>query len=94
MDAALFPVLTYGSHLWDLSRSTIAQNVNQAYRKGIRRGLCTRKRDSVRDRLGEWFVEAVEKVKLKTLYIKRALHSVNTLVLSHGKCTGRTQEMT
>ena len=81
MDAALFPVLTYGSHLWDLSRSTIAQSVNQAYRKGIRRGLCMRNRESVRDRLGEWFVEAVEKVKkLKTLYIKRALHSVNTLV--------------
>ena len=69
MDAALFPVLTYGSQLWDLSRSTIAQTVNQAYRKGIRRRLCMRNRESVRDRLGEWFVQPVEKVKkLKTLY--------------------------
>ena len=56
MDAALFPVLTYGSHLWDLSRSTIAQSVTRpGIRKGIRRGLCMRNRESVRDRL-EWFV--------------------------------------
>ena len=68
MDAALFPILTYGSHLCYRSRSTIAQSVNQSYRKGIRRGLCMRNRELGRDSLGEWFVEGVEKVNKLKLY--------------------------
>ena len=51
MDSQLSPVLTYGSHLWKLSRSSTVKMVNQGYKKGIRRGLGIRYRDSVQDRL-------------------------------------------
>ena len=81
VDSQLFPILTYGSQLWDISRSSTAKLLDQAYRKGIRRGLGMRRRDSIRERLGEWFVEASERVKMQqTLFMKRAVHSPNGLV--------------
>ena len=80
VDSQLFPILTYGSQLWDISRSSTAKLLDQAYRKGIRRGLGMRRRDSIRERLGEWFVEASERVEMQqTLFMKRAVHSPNGL---------------
>ena len=61
--------------LGSISRPTIAQSVNQAYRKGIRRGLCMRNRLSVRDRLGEWFVELSGR---KGEEVKNSIHKEGT----------------
>ena len=38
VDHKLFPVLVYGSHLWDTDRKSTMRGVDLAYRKGIRRG--------------------------------------------------------
>ena len=55
--------------------------VNQAFRKGIRRGLSMRKRDLIKDRLGSWFIEASERAKREqTLYLSRAIESRSRLV--------------
>ena len=43
--------------------------------------MSMRRRDSIRERLGEWFVEASERVEMQqTLFMKRAVHSPNGLV--------------
>ena len=47
VEKALFPVLNYGSHLWNFSRSSVTKAVNKAYRKGISRGLGMLQRDSL-----------------------------------------------
>ena len=44
MDVQLFPVLSYGSHLWNFEYGSVTRAVNKAYRKGIRRGLGMRVR--------------------------------------------------
>ena len=58
MDMQLFPVLSYGSRLWDLEKAVVVRAVNRTYRKGVRRGLGMRDRGSVVDRMGSWFCEA------------------------------------
>ena len=53
---------------------------NTANRKGIRRGLGMRQRDSIVERIPE-FVEASFKMKiLQTKFLKRAINSRNELV--------------
>ena len=44
MERQLFPVVAYGSHLWNFERSIVETSVNTAYRKGICRGLGLRQR--------------------------------------------------
>ena len=81
VEVQLFPILSYGSHLWNLEKKTVSNLVDVSYRKGIRRGIGFRQRVSVRERLGDWFVEAsVQVQKSQVLYMKRALDSTNTLV--------------
>ena len=46
VEAKLFPVLSFGSHLWSIEKSGIARMVNTAYRKGVGRGLGLRQRNS------------------------------------------------
>ena len=67
MKVQLFPVLAYGSCLWDLQNGVTVRSVNRAYRRGIRRGLGMRDRDFITDRLGSWFVEAADKMKKEQL---------------------------
>ena len=47
VECQIFPVLAYGSYLLNFERSLIQMSVNIAYRKGIRRGLGMRQRDSI-----------------------------------------------
>ena len=50
-------------------------------RKGIRRGLGMKKRDSISDRFKDTFKEATERAKtLKMSFLKRAYYSVNRIV--------------
>ena len=78
VEAQLFSILSYGSHLWNLEKKTVSNLVDVSYRKGIRRGIGLRQRVSVRERLGDWFVGT--SVQVQKLYMKRALDSTNTLV--------------
>ena len=39
MDTQLFPVLTYGCHVWNMARPTTINLISQAYRREIRRRL-------------------------------------------------------
>ena len=80
MESQLFPVLAYGSHLWNFERSIVETSVNTAYRKGIRRGLDMRQRDSIVERIPE-FVEASRKMKiLQAKFLQWATESRNELV--------------
>ena len=80
MQSQLFPVLAYGSHLWNFERSIVETSINTAYRKGIRRRLGMRQRDSIAERIPE-FVEASLKMKIiQTKFLKRATDSRNELV--------------
>ena len=80
MKSQLFPVLAYGSHLWNFERSVVETSVNAAYRKGIRRGLGMRQRDYIVERI-PGFVEASLKMRiLQTKFLKRATESRNELV--------------
>ena len=80
MERQLFPVLAYGSHLWNFERSIVETSINTAYRKGIHRGLGMRQRDSIVERLPD-FVEASLKMKiLQTKFLKQAIDSRNELV--------------
>ena len=94
IDVQLFPVVTYGSQLWDISKVSVIKSINTAYRKGIRRGLGMAQSDSIRGRMSDWFEECEVKVRRQQLlYMKRAAHSVNSLVrrlgwlLLRDKCT-------
>ena len=81
MDRQLFPILSYGCHLWDLSRHDVRNAINRGLRRGIRKGLGMKKCDSITDRLEGTFQEAEEMVKiLKHNFLKRAFHSANRLV--------------
>lgn len=80
VEKALFPVLNYGSHLWNFSRSSVTKAVNNAYRKGVRRGLGMAQRDSLCQRIAG-FEEADVKMKRSQLrFMKRATESQNRLV--------------
>ena len=39
VEKQLFPVLAYGSHLWNYGKSSVVKKINAAYRRGIRKGL-------------------------------------------------------
>ena len=81
VDMKLFSVLAFGSHLWDYDRSDVSYVVNQAFQKGVRRGLGTRKHESIHDRLKDGFQEAMTRAKdMKLKYLQRAGQSVNYLV--------------
>ena len=81
VDTQLIPVLSYGSHLWNIDPASIATTVDAAYRKGIRRGFGMRSRESIHERLKECYIEASEKIKrLQLLFMEQAIHSVNYLV--------------
>ena len=58
VDTQLYPVLAFGSHLWDFEKSVLCTTVDRAYRRGIRRGLGMRFQDSIRNRFPDWFTEA------------------------------------
>ena len=66
--------------MWNFERSVVETSVNTAYRKGIRRKLGMRQRDSIVERI-PGFVEASLKMKiLQTKFLKRATNSRNELV--------------
>ena len=80
VEKALFPVLNYGSHLWNFSRLSVTKAVNKAYRKGVRRGLGMSQKDSLCQRL-TGFEEADVKMKSLQLHYKKiATESQNRLV--------------
>ena len=94
IDVQLFPVLTYGSQLWDISKVSVIYSINTAYRKAIRLGLGMAQSASIRGRMSDWFEECEVKVRRQQLlYMKRAAYSVNSLVrrlgwlLLRDKCT-------
>ena len=51
LDVQLFPVLSYGSHLWDLRKISLCHLLDSTWRKAIRKGLGMGFRDSISDRL-------------------------------------------
>ena len=54
--------------------------MNTAFRKGVRRGLGMKSRDSLHDRL-EGFQEASVKIRiLQLLFLKRSVHPKNEIV--------------
>ena len=56
------------------------RSVNAAFRKGVRRGLGMKSRDSLQDRL-ECFQEASDKIRrMQLLFLKRSIHAKNELV--------------
>ena len=66
--------------MWNFERSIVETSINTAYRKGIRRGLGMRQRDSIVERIPD-FVEASLKMKiLQTKFLKWAIDSRNELV--------------
>ena len=78
---ATFPNFIIWKHLWNIDKMSASKLVDGTYQKNIRRGIGLRQEDSVRDRLGDWFVEASVQVKRsQVLYMKRALESSNALV--------------
>ena len=79
-DTQLFPVLSYGCHLWNMKNSSLITTVNTAFRKGIRKGLGIKSRDSISERLEGMFQEASYKIKnLQILFMRRAIVSRNSL---------------
>ena len=80
MECQLFPVLAYGCHLWNFERSSLVTSVNTAYRKGVRRGLGMRQRDSTAERLPGYIESAVKMKELQLKFLKRATQSRNGLV--------------
>ena len=81
VDVQLFQVLSYGSHMWNMGSASNVRMLNAAFRKGVRRGLGMKPRESIRERLNDCFKEASEKIRrLQLLFVKRAVHSRNLLV--------------
>ena len=68
VDTQLFPLLSYGGHLWNIDKASIARTVDVAYRKGIRRGFRMTSKDSIREGLKDCFTEASEKIKDSNYY--------------------------
>ena len=72
--------MSYDGHLWDLTNISVCHLLNTASRKGTRKRLRMRFRNSASDRLKEWFKEATEKVlREQVLFLHRA-HCVNVVV--------------
>ena len=81
VDKQLFAVLDYGSHLWNFSKSSVIKSVNNAFRKGIRKGLGMKQSESICQRFPGRFTEATTKMKRQQLRsLKRATESKNRLV--------------
>ena len=81
LERQLFPVLSYGCHLWRLNIRYVRDTVNTAWRRVIRKGLGMKWGDSVKEKLGSWFKEASELMKRnQCLFIHRAVHSQNNTV--------------
>ena len=81
VDVQLFPVLSYGSHMWNMGSASNVRMLNAAFREGVRRGLGMKPRESIRERFKDCFKEASEKIRrLQLLFVKRAVHSKNLLV--------------
>ena len=81
MDMKFFPVLSFGSHLWNYDKADVSYMVNQAIRKDFRCRLRMRKYESIHDRLKDGFQEAMTRAKdMKLKYLQRAGQSVNSLV--------------
>ena len=79
VDVQLLPILLYGCHLWDMESSTTVRSVNTAFRKGVRRGLWMKSRDSLHDRQ-KGFEEASVKIRrLQLLFSKRSVHAKNEI---------------
>ena len=55
--------MSYGCHLWDLDRCDVTRIINSGLRKAVRRGLRMKKSESICDRLGDTFQEAVERAR-------------------------------
>ena len=82
VEVQLFPILSYGCHMWELEKSSDVKMLNTAFRKGIRRGLGMRRCESICDRFQD-FIEAAERVKdIRRRFLQIALNSVNGLVRS------------
>ena len=81
VDRQLFPIMSYGCHLWDLERTDVKRMINMALRKGVGRGLGMKRNESICDPFGGTFQESVERMKnLKIKFLQRAFHSINGLV--------------
>ena len=81
VDMKRFPVLAFGSHLWDYDTSDVSYMVNHAFRKGVRRGLGMKKYEFIHDRLKDSFREAMARAKdMRLKYLQRAGQSVNYFV--------------
>ena len=79
----LLPVLNYGSHRWNFSSRKVCSLVNSAWRRVIRKGLGIRQRESVRQRVGDWFQEASDMMKRQQLlFFHKAIHSISELVVT------------
>ena len=80
MEMSLFPILSYGCHLWDLERTSVARILTRAFRRGSRRGLGLRRSESICDRF-ENFMKAVERIRIIQLNVlNRTQNSVNSIV--------------
>lgn len=80
-DRPLFPVLCYGSHLWGWYRICTCHSVDTASRKAIHKGSGMRSRDSITERLAEWFEATIDKVaREQVLFLYWTLHSRNEAV--------------
>ena len=74
-------VVADGSHLSDFSRSSVIKSVNNAFRKGIRKGRVMKQSEFICQRFMRRFTEAPTKMKRQQLCsLKRATESNNRLV--------------
>ena len=63
-----------------MKNSSLITTVNTAFRKGVRKGLGMKSRDSISERLEGMFQEASYKIKnLQILFMRRAIVSRNSL---------------
>ena len=63
IDRPLFPIMSYGCHLWDLNRCGLTRMIKSGLRKALRRFLKMTRFESISDRLGDKFQEATERKK-------------------------------
>ena len=78
----LLPVLSYGSHLWNLRSRKVCNLVDSAWRRVIRKGLGIGYTESVRNTVGDWFEEASKlMMRQQLLFIHRAVNSKYSLVV-------------
>ena len=53
VDRQLFPIMSYGCHLWESERTDVKRMINMALRKGVRGGLVMKRNESICDRFGD-----------------------------------------